>query len=506
MVRDSKQTLSVANVSALTLLYTGTGTATAALAANTLTVTRANVNAFTLTYTGSAATCTVAQDADTLTIARTAEPAIALTYIGTAATCTAAVAANTLTIARTAEDAFTLTYTGANPTATVKVVGTTLTYDIGAGDVAIDLTNESYNTIAKVVAALDALDDVTCTLATGAINTNAGTTLNALSVTSIKTALNLDYTPADLTYDLTNGSYDTIAKVVTVLDALDLYTCTLISGAINTNASTTLNNKTATSIKTVLNLTYTPADLTWDLTNASYNTLAEIIAALEALDLYTCTIATGAIGTDASGLLDTLEAASIKTAKVLKYSYADLTYDLTNGSYDTLAELIAVLDAVADLTCTAVTSHTGSASIQLVAFEAASINTALTLTMNYATLTATYNDIGDPIGVKGWDSLALYVKVDINSTNNPRFKFLGKTEADDTDLFLMDHNRIKCPSATVPATEDYIELDSDADQLVEIVIPELYGIAAVQVQVSAGTVGATAGAITAIEYVRTKEG
>ena len=70
----------------------------------------------------------------------------------------------------------------------------------------------------------------------------------------------------------------------------------------------------------------------------------------------------------------------------------------------------------------------------------------------------------------------------------------------------MDHNRIKCPSATIPATKDYIELDSDADQLVEIIIPDLYGIEAVQVQVSAGTAGASPGAITSIEYFRTKEG
>ena len=53
MVRDSKQSLSIANVPALTLLYTGTGTATAALAANTLTIARANVHAFNLKYTGT---------------------------------------------------------------------------------------------------------------------------------------------------------------------------------------------------------------------------------------------------------------------------------------------------------------------------------------------------------------------------------------------------------------------------------------------------------------------
>lgn len=414
MVRDSKQSLSIANTDAFTLTYTGTGVATAAVASNTLTITRANANAFTLTYTGSAATCTVAQDSDTLTIARTAE------------------------------NAFTLTYTGEEETATVAVAANTLTYVIGTAEpVSYDLTNESYNTIAKVVAALDAVDGLTCTLATGAVNTNTGTTLN---------------------------------------------------------------NLTATSIKTALALKYTPANLTWDLTNASYNTLAEIIAALEALDLYTCTLATGAIGTDNSALLDTLEAASIKTAKTLKYSYADLTYDLTNASYDTLSELIAALDAVADLTCTAVTTHTGNSSILLADFEAASINTALTPVMSQVKFTASYNDIGEPIGVKGWDSLALYVKVDINDTQNARLRFYGKTEVADTDLFLMDHNRIKCPNATVPATENYIELDSDADQLVEVIIPELYGIEAVQVQISAGTAGASPGTITSIEYMRTMEG
>jgi hypothetical protein len=70
----------------------------------------------------------------------------------------------------------------------------------------------------------------------------------------------------------------------------------------------------------------------------------------------------------------------------------------------------------------------------------------------------------------------------------------------------MDHNRIKCPNATIPATKNYIELDSDADQLIEVVIPDLYGIEAVQVQISAETAGASPGAITSIEYMRTKEG
>jgi hypothetical protein len=591
---NSIETLDVTTVPAFTIQYTGTGKLTHA--SHTITCARTAVNAFTLTYTGSAATCTVAQDADTLTIARTVEPAIALTYIGTAATCTAtiaantltlkrtvepaivltyigtaatctaAIAANTLTLARTAEDAFTLTYTGANPTATVKVVGTTLTYDIGAGDVALDLTNESYNTIAKVVTALHAVEGLTCTLATGAINTNAGNTLNALSVTSIKTALNLKYTPADLTYDLTNGSYDaisevvstldgldlytctlatgaidtnvsttlntltatsiktaltltytpadltydltngsydTIAKVVTTLDALDLYTCTLISGAINTNASTTLNNKTATSIKTVLNLTYTPADLTWDLTNASYNAMSEIIAALHALTNYTCTIATGAVATDASALLDTLEAASIKVAKTLTYSYADVTLDTTNASYNTVTEVRAALDALNGVECSNITTTFLTAdAITINEFGETDFSTAMGITIESGEATAAFMPLGAEIRVEGTQYLAIYATVDINSSNDIRLKATARLESGGTD-YVIDHSQILYSRDSVATDKSYIKVANDEDQYLMWLIP-VYGYAYIQLWLSAGTVGETAGQIDKLEYQNIK--
>lgn len=414
MVQDSKQSLSLANVSALTLQYTGTGVATAAIAANTLTIARANVQAFTLTYTGTG-TATVAQAADVLTIARSNVHAFSISYTPTA-----------------------------EETATITIDATKVTLTIDDTPTDYAFVDADKNTITKMVAVLDAVSGISCTIDEGAVGASNSNLLDAMEAT------------------------DLVAEAVTA--------------------------------------TYTPADETHDLTDSAKNTLAEIVAILHAEADLTCTIATGAGASTDSGLLDTLEAADFADGLILTYSPADATYDLTHADRNLLSELIAELEAVSDLTCTAVTTHTGNASIQLVAFEAASINTALTMTMNYAAFTATYNDIGDPIGVQGWDSLALYVKVDINSSQNARFKFLGKTEVGDTDLFLMDHNRVKCPSATIPATEDYIELDSDADQLVEIVIPDLYGIAAVQVQVSAGTVGETAGAITAIEYLRTKEG
>jgi len=494
------ETLNVTTVPAFTIQYTGTGTGKLTHASHIITCARTNIHAFTLTYTGGAATCTVAQDADVLTIARTAEPAIALTYIGGAATCTAAIAANTLTIARTAEPVFALTYTGAEETATVAVASNTLTYTIGEEEpVALDLTNELYNTIAKVVAALDGVEGLTCTLATGAINSNAGTTLDGLEATSIKTALNLTYTPANLTYDLTNGLYDTIAKVVTVLDALDLYTCTLISGAINTNASTTLNNKTATSIKTVLNLTYTPADLTYDLANASYNTLAEIIAALNELTNYTCTIATGALGTDDAGLLDTLEAASIKTAKTLTYSYADVQFDTTNAAYNTVTEVRAALDALKDVECSNITTTFLTVdAITINEFEETDFSTPMDITIESGEATAVFMPLGAEIRVEGTQYLAIYATVDINSTQDMRLKATARIESGKTD-YVIDHSQILYSRDTVAADKSYIEIANDEDQNLMWLIP-VYGYAYIQLWLSAGTVGATAGQIDALYY------
>lgn len=418
MVRDSKQTLSVANTDAFTLQYSGSevGTFTAAIGSNTLTIIRKDINGLVLGIKGSATTATAAIATDTLTLARAA------------------------------------------------IVGLNLTY---TGDL----------------------------VATVAVNTSTN-----------KLTLTIDGTPTE--HDLTAGTKDTLTKIAAILDAVDDITCTVATGADGACASEKLDTLAEFTLvkNTAKGLTYTPADATFDLTNPLYNTLTKLQTVLNALPEISCTLATGAVGATDSALLNDKTATSIKTGYTWLYTYTNVTYDLTHADRNLLSELIAELDAVSDLACTAVTTHTGNASTQLVDFTAASIASALTLSMNHAKFSATWNDIGEPIGVKGWDSLALYVKVDINDTQNARLRFYGKTEVADTDLFLMDHNRIKCPNATIPATENYIELDSDADQLIEVVIPDLYGIEAVQVQISAGTAGASPGAITSIEYMRTKEG
>lgn len=404
------------------------------------TINVASVPAFTIQYTGTG-TGTLTHASHVITMARANVNAFTLTYTGSASTCTVAQDADTLTIARTEENAFSLVYTGEEATATVTVAANTLTYQIGEAEpVALDLTNASYNTIAKVVAALDAVEGLTCTLATGAVNTNTGITLN---------------------------------------------------------------NLTATSIKTALNLKYTPANLTWDLTNASYNTLTKIVAALDALDLYTCTLAIGAVGTDASALLDALEAASIKTAKTLTYSYADVQLDTSNASYNTVTEVIEALDALNGVTTSAeTTTFLTMDAIKINEFEATNIATALAVTIDTGEPTTSFLPIGAEIRVEGTQYLAIYATVDINDTQNMRLKATARLESGGTD-YVIDHSQILYSRDSVAADKSYIEIANDEDQNLMWLIP-IYGYSHIQMWMSAGTVGASFGKITALSYQNIK--
>ncbi len=404
------------------------------------TINVASVPAFTIQYTGTG-TGTLTHASHVITMARANVNAFTLTYTGSAATCTVAQDADTLTIARTAENAFSLVYTGEEATATVAVAENTLTYVIGTGEpVSYDLTNTSYNTIAKVVAALNAVDGLTCTLATGAVDTNTGITLN---------------------------------------------------------------NLTATSIKTALNLKYTPANLTWDLTNASYNTLTKIVAALDALDLYTCTLATGAVGTDASALLDALEAASIKTAKTLTYSYADVQLDTSNASYNTITKVIEALDALNGVVTSAeTTTFLTMDAIKINEFEATNIATALAVTIDTGEPTTSFLPIGAEIRVEGTQYLAIYATVDINDTQNMRLKATARLESGGTD-YVIDHSQILYSRDSVATDKSYIEIANDEDQNLMWLIP-IYGYSHIQMWMSAGTVGASFGKITALSYQNIK--
>jgi len=135
-------------------------------------------------------------------------------------------------------------------------------------------------------------------------------------------------------YDLTNASYDTIGELVAVIDGLGDWTC--VKGA---NIATSVPSKhlailTATDCKTgdviclMDNALFVEApNATPDtnvgidgkifLRNTSYDTLAELVAFLDGLADYTCTLGTQFDGTDLSSNLASMVATSIKTSSGL---------------------------------------------------------------------------------------------------------------------------------------------------------------------------------------------
>ena len=178
-------------------------------------------------------------------------------------------------------------------------------------------------------------------------------------------------------------------------------------------------------------------------------------------------------------------------------------YDLTNTSYDTITELVAVLDAVADLACSAETLRTWNPSKYLTARSATAMTsgTALTLTMDTRYFSAAVADLGEEIRTNGHTGIVLYAKIDINDTVNPRFKILAKHTYEGADKYVIPHSTIISANTTAEATnENYVELDSDTDQNIVMIIPNLYGADSIQVQIYAGTAGASPGLVTELKY------
>lgn len=116
------------------------------------------------------------------------------------------------------------------------------------------------------------------------------------------------------------------------------------------------------------------------------------------------------------------------------------------------------------------------------------------------TLTGSFADLGGEIATATYRYLYLFLTIDINDSQNVRLRVLGKHTAVAADEYIYPHQDLVCADTSVSTTEDYIEFDTDADQLKIVKIPLENALAFVQLQVMAGTVGASAGAITAAYY------
>ena len=111
--------------------------------------------------------------------------------------------------------------------------------------------------------------------------------------------------------------------------------------------------------------------------------------------------------------------------------------------------------------------------------------------------TASWVDYGVEIGTDGHDRISIWTDLDINDTKNARMRLVGRhTKAGDDYDFL-----IKTIYDThISVKNEYLEFATDADgkSVISFELDEI--VPFIQVQIQAGTVGATAGQILSSKY------
>lgn len=116
--------------------------------------------------------------------------------------------------------------------------------------------------------------------------------------------------------------------------------------------------------------------------------------------------------------------------------------------------------------------------------------------------TAAWADLGDEILTWKYRYLALFLQVDINNTLNARVRILGKTAFAGTLEYTFAISTIG--AADIKVEDEYVEFNVDADQNMLIMF-KLNGVIPVtQVQIMAGTAGATPGQIDSAYYTLIK--
>lgn len=108
-------------------------------------------------------------------------------------------------------------------------------------------------------------------------------------------------------------------------------------------------------------------------------------------------------------------------------------------------------------------------------------------------LTTSWADLGSEISMLGYDSLGVWVNLDINSSVNPRIRALAKLDSAGTDEYYLPIQTIS--SSDVKVEDHYIEFNEDSDQKIILEIETSGHIPYIQLQVQTETVGGTAGQI-----------
>ncbi len=111
--------------------------------------------------------------------------------------------------------------------------------------------------------------------------------------------------------------------------------------------------------------------------------------------------------------------------------------------------------------------------------------------------TASWVDYGSEIGTDDFNTIALWLNIDINNTQDARLRILAKHTGGGDEYVLP----IKVETATVVNIEDeYYELVTDEDEKRVISFTLDKVVPFVQVQIQAGTVGVSAGQVLDSKY------
>jgi len=120
-------------------------------------------------------------------------------------------------------------------------------------------------------------------------------------------------------------------------------------------------------------------------------------------------------------------------------------------------------------------------------------------------LTASFADLWNEVDVSWYKKIRFYLTVDINSSNDPRFKFYAKHESGGSEEYPLSDADVTIHTDntyTSAAASRYFELNDDANQLVAIDIDVKNITGYIQTQASVWTVGGTAAQIDAFYIVK----
>lgn len=115
------------------------------------------------------------------------------------------------------------------------------------------------------------------------------------------------------------------------------------------------------------------------------------------------------------------------------------------------------------------------------------------ITTDPQSFTSSFVDLGSEISTNGFKTLSIWFRIDINDTLNARFRLLAKTVSAGAVEYTFPIKTVT--SSLITVEEEFFEFNVDADQDIVISADLDFTIPVVQVQISAGTVGAGAGQI-----------